>query len=349
MEFARESIFISSLRSFCKIFFSVIGFSISLFLVMTVYSLFTSPYMPEEKTQLNILPDLQGNQEMVSFSSPVVLRINIDGIIGIPEVLTGETIENILLESRRGILHNDRVKAILLYMNTPGGTVTDSDSIYRLLKAYKAKFKTPIYAYVDGLCASGGMYVSSAADKMYASPPSIIGSIGVIYGPIFNFSEAMTKIGIESKTITEGIGKDELNPFRPWKPDEDAPFKSIIAYNYQQFVDIATESRPRLDKQKLISDYGARVFDAPDAQEKGYIDVAGADYHTALADLMQAAQIDAAKPYQVIELRPKQDFFKTLSQSSLFKGKVEHVIQVADHLPRELQNKLLYLYAPGLK
>lgn len=134
MEIARESIFISSLRSFCKIFFSVIAFFVSLFLIATVYSIFSSPYAPEEKTSLTILPDLQGNDEMAAFSSPVVLRINIDGVIGVPDQITGETIHNILLDSRKGILHNNRVKAILLYLDTPGGTVTDSDTIYRALK-----------------------------------------------------------------------------------------------------------------------------------------------------------------------------------------------------------------------
>jgi signal peptide peptidase SppA len=346
MEIARESIFISSLRSFCKIFFSVIGLCVSLFLVATVYSIFSSPYAPDEKTSLTILPDLQGNQEMLSFSSPVVLRINIDGVIGMPNQITGETIQNILLDSRKGILHNNRVKAILLYMNTPGGTVTDSDTIYRELKEYKAKYNTPVYAYIDGMCASGGMYVASAADKSFASPPSVIGSVGVIYGPLFNFSDAMAKVGIQSKTITEGLDKDSLNPFRPWRPDEDASFKTVMAFLYNRFVNIVTEARPRLDKEKLISEYGAKIFDGPDAQQLGYIDVADSNYQSALLALVQEAKIDPAKPYQVIQLSPKHDFLEALAKSELLKGKVEHILNLGDRARPELRDQFSYLFAP---
>ena len=348
MEFARESIFVSSLRSFCKVFFSVIGLCVSLFLVMTVYSLFSSPYAPEENTSMTVLPDLEGKQDVISMSAPAVLRINIDGVIGMPDKLTGDTIQNILLDSRKGLLLSNRVKAILLYVNTPGGTVTDSDTIYRALKEYKAKYQTPIYAYIDGMCASGGMYVTSAADKTFASPPSIVGSVGVIYGPLFNFSDAMTKVGIQSKTITEGLDKDSLNPFRPWKPDEDASFKAVMAFLYQRFVDIVTDARPRLDKQKLVAEYGAKIFDGPEAQRLGYIDFADSDYKSALSALLQEAKIDPSKPYQVVELDPKTNFFDSLAKSSLIGGKVEHILNVGEKTPIELRDQFNYLFSPGL-
>lgn len=65
----------------------------------------------------------------------------------------------------------------LVYINTPGGTVVDADGIYRALLEYKTKYDVPIYAYIDGLCASGGMYVALAADKIFASDVSLIGSV----------------------------------------------------------------------------------------------------------------------------------------------------------------------------
>lgn len=347
MEFARESIFVSSLRSFCKVFFSVIGLCVSLFLVMTIYSLFYSPYVPEETTSMTILPDLEGKQDVVSMSAPAVLRININGVIGMPDKLTGDTVQNILLDSRKGLLHGNRVKGILLYVDTPGGTVTDSDTIYRALKEYKAKYQVPIYAYIDGMCASGGMYVTSAADKTFASPPSVVGSVGVIYGPLFNFSDAMAKIGIQSKTITEGLDKDSLNPFRPWKPDEDASFKTVMAFLYHRFVDIVTEARPRMDKEKLVDQYGAKIFDGPEAQKLGYIDIADSDYKSALLALLQEAKIDPSKPYQVVELDPKINFLDNLAKSSLIGGKIEHILNVGEKIPTQLRDQFNYLYAPG--
>ena len=346
MEVARESIFISSLRSFCKVFFSVIGFAVSLILIGIVYSLFSSPFLPEPKTDIEILPDLNGKQEMAPLTAPVVLRLDIEGVIGIPDVLTAEIIENILLDSRKGILQGDRVKAILLYLDTPGGTVTDSDTIYRMLLQYKEKYKVPIYAFMDGLCASGGMYVSSAADKSFATTSTIVGSIGVLYGPLFNFSEAMTKLGIQSMTITKGLDKDALSPFRPWKPDEADSMKKITDFLYQRFVTVATNARPRLNREKLIAEYGANVFDCVDAQEKGYIDVANADYHTALFELMQAAQIDPEKPYQVVTLKAKPDIFRTLAHSSLIQGKIEHVLQLNEMQKSRTHDPFSYLYMP---
>ncbi|MFI5264393.1 MAG: S49 family peptidase, partial [Candidatus Kapaibacterium sp.] len=93
------------------------------------------------------------------------------------------------VESQEGDFKNNRVKGILLYMDTPGGYSTDSDTIYRLLMEYKKQYKVPIYAYVDGLCASGGMYIAITADKIMASDTSLIGSIGVIAPTFMNFTK----------------------------------------------------------------------------------------------------------------------------------------------------------------
>jgi len=324
MEIANESIFVSSIRSFCKVFFACVGLFFAFFVAMIIYSIFSSPYSPVDKTTLNVLPNLDGETEMVSFSSPVILRINIDGVIGVPHVLDTTTVENILLDSRSGILGKDRVKAVLLHLNTPGGGVVDSDNIYRMLKAYKEKYKLPIYAY---------------ADKLYASPPSIIGSVGVVSGPYFNFVDAMGKVGVQSKTLTQGIDKDTMNPFRTWTQNEGVDLQILMASTYQRFVDIVTLAHPRLDRDKLVNEYGAQVFDGQTAQKYGYIDVADAEMNMALADLMAAANIDSKKPYQVVELAPKAHWLSSLNnQFGLLGGKVEHTFNLGNKcasLPHE--------------
>jgi len=349
MEISRESIFVSMVRSFCKAFFSVIAIFLALFIVGVVYGLFSSPFEPEEKTDVVILPDLNDELEVRSFSSPVVLRINIDGIIGDPAKLCSSSIENILIDSNRGFLKG-RVKAILLHFNTPGGTVTDGDNIYRMLMSYKERFKIPVYGYVDGLCASGGMYVSCAADKMYASPPSIIGSIGVIMGPFFNVVDGLNKIGVSSQTITQGLDKDMMSPFRPWKPDEDAALKATMKFFYDRFVDLVVGSHPRMNKDLLITQYGANVFDGVEAEAKGYIDVADSNYKTALADLMKAANIDSAHHYQIVELAPKFDFLSAMSHAAvnLLSGKIEHSFNFGEKRPPAIRDQFAYLYEPGV-
>ena len=178
MENARESVFISALRSFCRMFFGICGISLAVFLIALGYSEISSVGTIESKTTMNYLSDANGKQAVVSLTAPVILQLNIHGVIGEPKTLDSDTVESILLESRTGLLTSNRVKGILIHFNTPGGTVVDSDNIYRMLKEYKERYKVPIFAYVDGLCASGGMYIACAADKIYSGPAGTIGSVG---------------------------------------------------------------------------------------------------------------------------------------------------------------------------
>lgn len=348
MEIRNESIFVSALRGFCKSLFVLLGIFVALVIIFVAISSFSSLYQAEEKTKLVLLPDLNGKRSLVSLKAPVVLQVNIKGVIGEPEHLDTDAIQSVLLDSRDGILLDSRVKAVLLYFDTPGGTVVDSDNIYRLILNYKKKYNVPVFGYVNGLCASGGMYIASAADRMYCSPTGIVGSVGVLIGPFLNFSDAIAKIGVQALTLTDGLDKDMMNPLRPWKPDEDETFKKLTAYYYQQFVDIVTSSRPRLDRTKLIDEYGAKVFDGKTAQQYGYIDVANSSYEIALEDLLKEAKIDPAQPYQVVELKPTRNIWEDLVQgrSPLINGKIEHKLQMGQQ-PEFLKNRLAYFYQPN--
>ncbi len=164
MEIARESIFVSTLRTFCRMFFGVIAILIAFFLFSFLYSSMATSPLLVEKTTMEILPDANGKRVLAPLSSPAILQIPIHGVIGDPQKLNAEVFQNVLLDSRTGLLSHDRVKGILLHFNTPGGTVVDSDVIYRMLRDYKVKYNVPIFGYVEGLCASGGMYIASSAD-----------------------------------------------------------------------------------------------------------------------------------------------------------------------------------------
>lgn len=346
MNFTRESIFGGALRSFCTSFAAVVGILIGLIVVIFGMMIVAGPdYLPEKADPM-IMPDAKGERTLLPGSTPAILRIDFRGVIGTGD-LTAEKIQDILLDSREDFLKNNRVKGIFLQMDTPGGTVTDADAIYRALLDYKAKYKIPIYAYVDGLCASGGMYIVSAADKVFATPASTIGSIGVIMGPTFNFADAMVKVGISSLTLTEGKDKDMLNPFRAWKPDEGASLKTIIADLYGRFVSIVTTARPNLNKDKLINDYGANVFISKEAKDLGYIDVADSSYSDALTALVQAAGIDEKTDYQVVQLYPPEPLFPSLVQSAFKHGKITHTLDLGPHFNSELSGKFLYLYQPN--
>lgn len=347
MEIQKESIFVSALRGFCRSLFILLGVFVALFIALMVLYSFSSPYQSEEKTKLVLLPDLNGKRALTALSSPVVLQVNFHGVIGDPEKLDSEAIQAVLLDSREGLLQHDRVKAVLLHFDTPGGTVVDSDNIYRMILKYKKMWNVPVYGYIDGLCASGGMYIASAADRLYCGHAGIVGSVGVVFGPFFNISDAMAKIGVQGRMLTEGLDKDMMSPIRPWKPDEDEVLKKVMSYFYQQFVDVVTAARPQINRSQLIDTYGAKVFDGPTGQEYGYVDQANSDYDIALADLLKAANIDSAKPYQVVELQPKRSFWNLLmnSRSPIITGEIEHKLQIGGP-PAFLKDQFAYFYQP---
>lgn len=350
MEYTHESIFKSSIRAFFKVFFVILGIFAAFIPIMIAMAAMSSSADVEDSYKVSILPDLKGKQKTLPVNTPAILRIDIEGTIG-KKGLTTEGMYTQLIESRRGLLENERVKGILLFINTPGGTVNDSDGIYTLIKAYKEKYKVPVYSFVNGLCASGGMYIASSSDKILSNPVSIVGSIGVLVGPFFNAMDAIEKLGLKTLTVTQGIGKDTLSPFRKWDENEDQSMKNISSSLYNQFVNIVTNARPNLSKEKLINEYGANVFVAKTAEENGYIDDSNATYESALEELLKAANIDTEKPYQVVTMKPKQDFFKYFANSKalLLDGKIKHTVQLGPYDLSEIKDPFSFLYHPAAR
>lgn len=342
----RESIFFSALRAFFVSMLAVLGFCLAiLLLAILLGSLsFSSSKDPSTNFTLEILADAENKRKALS-SEPVILQININGIIGL-DSLDQKTIRNMLVESREGLLKDDLVKGVLLYMQTPGGTVVDASGIYRAIQEYKKQYKVPVYAYVDGMCASGGMYIAAAADKILANDTSIIGSIGVIAPSALNFSQLLEKIGVQSLTLYAGKGKDDLNPLRPWKPGEEDNYKDLIDYFYQDFVNIMTLNRPHLDKTKLIKEYGAKIFPSPEAKELGYIDENGVSLSEAISQLVKQMGITDGN-YRIVELS-KQTWYSELftSKLQLLQGVMKHQLQLSPEFDPHLLGQFQYIYRP---
>jgi len=345
MNFTRESIFISAIRKFCNTFAVILGVSVAIFVVLLGVGAMSNSINTPSKGDLTVSPDANWNRKLLADTTPVLLKIKMEGVIGTLD-LRSEKIKNMLLDSREGSLAGDRVKGIFIHMNTPGGVAIDGTNIYALFKEYKEKYKVPIYVYVDGMCASAGIYISAAADQVYASADSIVGSVGVRLGPLYNFSETLGKIGVTPLTLTEGKGKDALNPTRPWTEGESAPIQKIMAANYEEFVNVVTSARKGLDKDKLVHEYGAKVFTSAEGAELGYIDRAGVSYNEALAALAKAANVEES--YQVLEISPAHNFFQDLSENKfqLLQGKFEPVLPLGPYMTTEMSGKILFLYQP---
>ena len=350
MNISRESIFVSAIRSFCSSLSAIIGIVIGLLVVGFLFLITTKPDQITDKTTPMIAADADGNRKMLPSSTPVILRINVHGVIGLKD-FNAKTVRSQLLDSQQGMLKGNRVKGVFLHINTPGGAADDSYEIYSMLKEYKEKYKVPVYAYVNGLCASGGMMIACAADKILSSPIGIIGSVGVIMGPNFNVSGLMEKYGVSQTTLTRGKDKDMLSPYRPLRPGEDECLQQLISYDYNMFVNIVTSARPRIEKNALINTYGAQVFAPPKAEELGYIDSSNSSYNLALSNLVTEAGIKKEEAYQVVELRVVLPVLSSLieGKSPLFSGKVKHELQLLPELSEELKNRPLYLYSPILQ
>jgi protease IV len=317
MQIVRESIVLSSIRSFFNALFALIGVIIGLVLLFSLSFMGSRSTTAIPSPNVVIVPDAHGQSKALPESAPVIMKIDIHNIIGL-ETLKEEFLQNILTFAEQKP-YAQRIKGIILSINSPGGTVFDSNAIYEMLQAFKASHNIPIYAHIKGLCASGGYYIACATDKIYATPVSIIGSVGVKLGPSFNYYDVMQKVGIKALTLTNGKDKEIIPSFSPLdEPEGQKPpsyncLIDILHSQYMRFINIVTTSRKRLDANKLEKEYGAQVYIAKKAQELGYIDVADSTFNQALTGLVKKAKITDS--YQVLEFSYRPNILDSLITS----------------------------------
>jgi signal peptide peptidase SppA len=332
-------------HGFFKTFFRVLAAGLGVVVIIFLLAiLFSSPPGPPKICTLKVLPNDQWRVKPFSEDMPTILNVRITGVIGV-DGLTKEDISSQLIESTNGDLKPKQVKAILLTVDSPGGTADDADAIYRMLEEYKKRFDVPVYAFIDGLCASGGTYVACAASKIYATHDSLIGHVGVIMPTFFNVADLMNKIGVQTKTIMAGKEKDLMNPFRPWQDSEGEALQQICDVIYSRFMAIVTTSRPMLTKTVLETE-GARLYPAPDAQRVGYIDGQVTSVYDVLTKLAKEAGIE--DQYQFVELQTHTNIFSELfgASAELFskKKKVEYHVRLPGDLHPDLYGKPLCLW-----
>ena len=177
-------------------------------------------------------------------------------------------------ESLQKAAKDTKVKAVVVRINSPGGTVTASDVLYREIQYFKARTHKPIVVLMSGVAASGGLYVACAADEIIAHPTTVTGSIGVIIQTI-NFSDGMRKIGIKADAITSGPNKSMGSPFEPMPAEHRALLQGLVDEFYDDFVAVVVESRPGLRQESLAWITDGRVVTGRKAAEVGLVDRLG--------------------------------------------------------------------------
>ncbi len=148
-----------------------------------------------------------------------------------------------IIEGLTAAFNDENTKGIILRMNTPGGSPVQSDYVYHEIRRLKKERPDlPIYAVVSDVCASGGYYIASAADKIFVNPSSLIGSIGVIMNG-FGFVTAMEKLGVERRLVIAGEHKALMDPFSDVSSEEKIHVQGLLTQVHQQFINAVREGR----------------------------------------------------------------------------------------------------------
>ena len=196
---------------------------------------------------------------------------------------------------------DDHVRALIVRINSPGGTITASDILYHEILAFKQRRKIPVIAAIMDVGASGGYYAALAADTIVANPTSITGSIGVVMVTV-NAQGLMEKIGVAPLAIKSGPMKDAGSPFRSLTGPELAVFQNIIDEMYGRFVGLIVQSR-KLPEDRVRALADGRVYTADQALRLGLVDRIG--YLEDVVKLAkEKAKLDEARV--VMYHRPKE-------------------------------------------
>jgi protease-4 len=232
------------------------------------------------------------------------------------------------------------VKALILQVNSPGGGVLESAQIHDKIVEIKEKTKKPVYVSMGAQAASGGYYISAPADKIFASPETLTGSLGVIMQSI-NYSKLAEDYGVDFVTIKSGPYKDILSPTRDITDEEKKILQSMVDHSYNGFVKVIAEGRG-LPESKVREIADGRVYDGYQAKEHKLIDEFGYLEDT-IAALKKAEKLEGA---QVISYESTMGLPSLLAMNakSMFTGNDE-VSVLMKILSNPNSPRLMYLYA----
>lgn len=201
-----------------------------------------------------------------------------------------------ILDTIDGMMGNHSNKGMMLYINTPGGGVYESDEIYFKIKEYQDTTGRPVYSYMASQATSGGYYISAPADKIIANRNCWTGSIGVTMGTLFDVSGLLEKHGIKSETITSGANKSMGSLTEPLTDEQRLIMQGMIDEAYDQFVGIVAEGR-NLDENYVRSVSDGRIYTAHQAKNIKLIDDVVSTYEYAVNKMKKAENLEDCDMY----------------------------------------------------
>ena len=216
------------------------------------------------------------DSDAASGSGEFTALVEIKGVIADGE----EASADMIVTGLRNAFDDEGTRAVILRINSPGGSPVQSGYVYDEIKRLRALNEDiPVYAVISDIGASGAYYMAAAADEIYADKASLVGSIGVV-GSGFGFVGAMEKLGIERRQFTAGEHKGFLDPFQPLNTDEKVFWESVLDTTHKQFIEQVKSGRG----EKLANDdklFSGLVWTGEQALELGLIDGLGSSSYVA--------------------------------------------------------------------
>jgi protease IV len=244
-----------------------------------------------------------------------------------------------LADALRQAGQDTSIVAVVLEVNSPGGGVTASDEMHQSILDFRENTGKPVVVSMGDTAASGGYYISTAADRIVANETTLTGSLGVIF-QLNNFAEAADKYGIKQVVIKSGEYKDMGNAFREMRPDEREIFQSIVDESYSEFVDVISEGR-RIPEDRVREIADGRVYSGSQAKDLGLVDSFG-DLDEASAT---AGTLAGTKDATVVRYVQEPTLTETLlARLAPQEPQAQQIMEAAG---LGLEPKPYYLYLPG--
>ncbi|MEN9892175.1 MAG: hypothetical protein RLY78_2470 [Pseudomonadota bacterium] len=208
-----------------------------------------------------------------------------------------------MLSGLRSAFEDAGAQAVVLRINSPGGSPVQSGIVHDEILRLKALHKKKVYAVVEEVCASGAYYIAVAADEIFVDKASIVGSIGVLMDG-FGFTDVMKKVGVERRLLTAGRNKGMLDPFSPEKPEQVAHAQAMLDQIHQQFITVVREGRGQRLKEDEDT-FSGLFWNGEEAVKRGLADRYGT---------LDMVARDVVKAEEIIDYTPTENVAERLAK-----------------------------------
>lgn len=245
--------------------------------------------------------------------------------------------------------YDDANKAIALVIDSPGGSVYESDQTYLALKKYKEDKGRPVYTYMTHLAASGGYYIAAASDEITANRNTMTGSIGVIGAQAPDISELMNKLGVKMQVVHSGANKLMGSAYSPMTEEQKGIFQALSDEAYAQFTGIVADGR-HMDIEKVRSLADGRIYTAKQAKENGLIDEILNSYDEYESFVREKANLDDKVVFKENKYEAPTTLWGSMVKASdvLPNAKQSDLERALTVLEKMSMKEPMYIYMPGL-